>query len=205
MRVPRACASIFSSLITLPFKLAGVGSYDLPIWVLETLGLVRLSLHPYLCLQSFTTLEFAGMETKNCLNCGPLPIENFSFRNKAKGLRASLCKPCHSTYRTQHYQNNRAKYIAKAKRNIIVQRERNYKLKEQYLLQHPCTRCSESDSVVLEFHHRNRIDKEDAISKMIGNGYSWRTILREIAKCDVLCCNCHRKQTAIDLGWRKTR
>ena len=27
--------------------MAGVGGYDPPIWVLETLGLVRLSLYPY--------------------------------------------------------------------------------------------------------------------------------------------------------------
>lgn len=144
------------------------------------------------------------MESKICPSCGPKPIENFSFKNKAKGIRASLCKPCHSTYRTQHYQANRAKYIAKAKRNVLIQRERDHQLKEQYLRQHPCTRCPESDPIVLEFHHRDRSDKESAICRMIQNGYPWRTILREIAKCDVLCCNCHRKQTYTDLGWRKT-
>lgn len=133
----------------------------------------------------------------------PQPVSEFSFKNKAKNIRHSLCKLCHSTYRTQHYQDNRARYIEKAKRNVLIQRERNYLLKDQYLREHPCSRCPESDPVALEFHHRNRIEKEDCIFRMIHNGASWQTIIREIAKCEVLCCNCHRKQTAIDLGWRK--
>src|SRR5574337_230956 len=143
------------------------------------------------------------MESKICPNCGPKPVSEFSFKNKAKGIRHSLCKSCHSTYRTQHYKNNREQYIAKAKRNVLIQRERNYQSKTEYLRQHPCTRCPESDPIVLEFHHRDRADKEDAISYMLQNGYSWKKILREIAKCDVLCCNCHRKQTAIDLDWKQ--
>lgn len=142
------------------------------------------------------------MESKICPNCGPKPVSEFAFKNKAAGVRHSICKLCHSTYHAQHYLNNRAKYIAQAKRNVLIQRELNFKLQEQYLREHPCARCPESDPVVLEFHHRDRTRKRFGISNGLKNGYSWKTILTEIAKCEVLCCNCHRRQTAKDLGWR---
>ena len=37
------------------------------------------------------------METKICTKCGrELPVEDFPFRNKAKGIRRSNCKKCHN-------------------------------------------------------------------------------------------------------------
>lgn len=150
-------------------------------------------------------MKSLSMETKNCPYCGLKPIEQFSFKNKVMGTHHSLCKTCHSVYRKMHYENNRSKYVDKAKRNVLIQRKHNYQAKDLYLESHPCVRCSESDPVILEFHHSNRADKEEGIAKMIRDGYSWKTILKEIAKCEVLCCNCHRKQTAIDLGWRNPK
>ena len=55
-----------------------------------------------------------------------------------------------------------------------------------------CQICGEQDPVVLEFHHRNREDK----NFNIGNGHSWslEMVLTEIEKCEVLCANCHRRE-----------
>ena len=36
---------------------------------------------------------------------------------------------------------------------------------------------------------------------MIGCGQSKEAILEEIAKCDLICANCHRIRTAKQLGW----
>lgn len=39
------------------------------------------------------------METKICSKCGrELPIDQFNWRNKAKGTRRADCKECHSGY-----------------------------------------------------------------------------------------------------------
>lgn len=56
-----------------------------------------------------------------------------------------------------------------------------------------CSRCPESHPATLDFHHRDRSEKDRSVSVMVARGMSKTSILREIAKCDVLCANCHRK------------
>lgn len=56
-----------------------------------------------------------------------------------------------------------------------------------------CTRCEESDPRCLDFHHC-RGEKEFALSRALHRGYGVERVQREIAKCDVLCANCHRKE-----------
>jgi hypothetical protein len=65
-----------------------------------------------------------------------------------------------------------------------------------HLLSNPCKTCGESDIVVLEFDHRDPVTKLYNISEMPRRNYSLNTIRSEIAKCDVLCANCHRRKTA---------
>lgn len=53
-----------------------------------------------------------------------------------------------------------------------------------------CTRCGETDSAVLQWHHTDPTEKEMTVSDMIqrrGVG----SILSEMAKCVCLCANCH--------------
>jgi len=54
-----------------------------------------------------------------------------------------------------------------------------------------CIKCGENRIICLDFHHRDPNEKEGNLSFII---YSWskKRILAEIAKCDVLCANCHR-------------
>jgi len=55
-----------------------------------------------------------------------------------------------------------------------------------------CIRCGESDVACLDFHHRNGLtDKKGHIGFI--RRFSIERIRAEIAKCDVLCVNCHRK------------
>lgn len=56
-----------------------------------------------------------------------------------------------------------------------------------------CIRCGEDDPVCLDFHHREPDEKEFSISLASQQGWGRARVLAEIAKCDVLCANCHRK------------
>jgi len=72
-----------------------------------------------------------------------------------------------------------------------------------YLLKHPCVDCGEADPVVLEFDHIVQLKtNRDVTSMML---YSIQKILSEIAKCEVVCANCHTRRTAKradTLRWR---
>ena len=54
-------------------------------------------------------------------------------------------------------------------------------------------KCGEDDYRCLDFHHRDPSTKICEVALMIKKGFSRKSILLEIEKCDVMCANCHRK------------
>jgi hypothetical protein len=56
-----------------------------------------------------------------------------------------------------------------------------------------CVDCGINNHIILDFDHLK--DKKYNISRMIHNGFSWAAIKKEIAKCEVVCANCHRIRT----------
>jgi len=68
-----------------------------------------------------------------------------------------------------------------------------------YLLCHPCVDCGEPDPVVLEFDHVRGV-KAFTIGQDAGH-VGRDLLIEEIKKCDVRCANCHRRRTAVQLGW----
>jgi hypothetical protein len=63
-----------------------------------------------------------------------------------------------------------------------------------------CQRCPESHWACLDFHHRDPSTKTRMISRMVAAAMSVEKILAEIAKCDIICANCHRKLHAEERG-----
>lgn len=55
-----------------------------------------------------------------------------------------------------------------------------------------CERCGFSHPSALDFHHREPADKRFEVPRMVANRLSRERIMEEIAKCEVLCANCHR-------------
>lgn len=94
-----------------------------------------------------------------------------------------------AVYRKKQYQREKQKDIARV-------RERRKELRlwlkgvKELLV---CNTCGEDETCCLEFHHDNPEDKEMSISRSISMGWSKQRILKEIEKCTILCCNCHRK------------
>lgn len=59
-----------------------------------------------------------------------------------------------------------------------------------------CCVCGDHDPVVLDFHHRDGADKKFELGRGSFAGRSAKAVAAEIAKCDVLCANCHRRRHA---------
>lgn len=117
------------------------------------------------------------------------------MRPDRSGKRYSHCYECQKRYRREHYRRVPGPYIERAKLRTQEFRRRVY----QYLSEHPCVDCGETDPIVLEFDHEPG-NKVDIISRMVQQR-AWNATLAEIAKCSVRCANCHRRKTAERAGW----
>jgi len=56
-----------------------------------------------------------------------------------------------------------------------------------------CKKCGEDDPCCIELHHRDPSEKDITLNEAVNKGWGKDRILRELAKCDPLCANCHRK------------
>lgn len=57
-----------------------------------------------------------------------------------------------------------------------------------------CSRCGEKHYACLDYHHKNPAQKLFCISRSLINAISKVRVIQEIAKCELLCANCHRKE-----------
>jgi hypothetical protein len=139
-------------------------------------------------------LDTASEGLKPCGRCGEIkPVEDFAWRQKARGQRDNYCRPCRAEYGREHYAANRQRYIDNAlRRKQEVAAERAAYLIE-FFRSRPCADCGETDPLVLEFDHLG--DKAFNIAKGLRDR-NWQTVIDEIAKCDVVCANCHRRRTS---------
>lgn len=89
-----------------------------------------------------------------------------------------------------HYWANRD-----AKRKYIAVRLRDFKIRAVMLKGGKCERCGWNEHPAgLQFHHRDPSQKEFTITTAVMGSpkkYPWKVIEAEIAKCDLLCANCH--------------
>lgn len=135
-----------------------------------------------------------------CNKCGQTKLDDdFNF-NKSKNRLEHHCKDCHSRYMKNHYQNNTAYYVDKAKKRDKECAILNRNKVLEYLENHSCVDCGEKEPILLEFDHV-RGKKKYNVSGMIRKGYKWETIKSEIDKCEVRCVKCHRIKTYKQFGW----
>lgn len=144
------------------------------------------------------------MTKRVCSKCGKeKDIEEFPLRNKFTQRRQSHCKDCSLEMGRDWYQRNKDYQKANARRHTTEYRDTLREYLWDYLLTHPCESCGEGDPVVLEFHHIG--EKDMAISEMITRITSVDRLEEELKKCQVLCSNCHRRLTAKERGWFRSR
>jgi hypothetical protein len=94
----------------------------------------------------------------------------------------------------RYYANHRDEILDRQKQRRIEMRQivRNAKSV-------PCADCGRQfPYFVMDFHHEGD-DKEAIISDLIQRNVAVEKLLAEIEKCIVICSNCHRVRTYVEL------
>jgi hypothetical protein len=145
-------------------------------------------------------------ELRWCGGCGQLlDRAMFAFRSRARHLLQPCCRTCQSRRAREHYLQHSSEYKARALRNGTRTRIANRQRLYDYLASQHCADCGAAELAVLEFDHRDPATKRNEVGNLLRSGLSWRAIVNEIQKCDVVCANCHRRRTAQRFGWHKVR
>lgn len=85
---------------------------------------------------------------------------------------------------------------AQIARNRALRAERRSAV-DEYKLARGCGRCAYAKSArALDAHHLDGEVKEKGICEMIRDFAPLARIFEELAKCEILCANCHREQHA---------
>jgi len=101
------------------------------------------------------------------------------------------------------YARNKAKAYAKTKawrdrQNNYVGPSRQAKVDIITFIKesNPCQDCGRKfPACCMDFDHRDRKSKTKEVGYLVHAGRSWQEIVRELAKCDLVCSNCHRIRT----------
>ncbi len=113
---------------------------------------------------------------KQCSRCGDWkPLE--AFHSDGKGGKRANCSSC------KNADNAVWNAEQKAETRKLIADARSV----------GCLMCGESDPVVLDFHHRGNVKKDDHVMRMAGRRISIERVKTELEKCVVLCANCHRR------------
>jgi len=139
---------------------------------------------------------------KQCTLCKQeKPLSEYNKKTSRPDGKQNVCRECNRARSRQYYAENREKH----KQDILKRKNANIGNSQskvvEYLKNHPCVDCNESDIIVLEFDHQR--DKFKNVSEMIMQGYTFERILEEIDKCEVVCANCHKRRTAKTYNYYK--
>ena len=110
--------------------------------------------------------------TKQCKICGQM------FDTKPTGTSRHFCFEC--------VPNN----ITLCERTIS--KRRSIKKHGIKILGDKCMKCGESRMYTLDFHHKDRNEKENALSVLLKDS-RYKQFFEELEKCILLCSNCHRE------------
>ncbi len=134
---------------------------------------------------------------RTCARCQVArPVADFHAH---RGTLHGYCRACRREYNREWYARNRRQHIANVRRNSARYIARNTALVAK-IKDRPCADCGERfPPEVMEFDHVTD-DKAYDVSYLMRSGAAEETILAEIAKCELVCANCHRIRTITRLG-----
>jgi len=138
---------------------------------------------------------------KICSRCGKKKrLSSFHINVTRKDGHQGFCKECSKEIRNNYYHKNKKKEKIAAKQRIIDNRKKLIKFFEGK----KCVDCGEDNLICLEFDHIKGKKRAD-VARLLGGGWSFKSILKEIEKCEIVCANCHMKRTAKTFNWLKAK
>ena len=148
-------------------------------------------------------------QTKICTTCKePKDLDQFHKNlKKGSGLQP-VCIPCRKIYDANYFRRKSEEDPSYRRLRVAAKKQAVEKARQciyEYLLEHPCVDCGESDTVVLQFDHIDRLKKSFNIGNAVGAGLLVDKIAEEISKCQVRCANCHIRRTAKQMNWVKAK
>lgn len=131
---------------------------------------------------------------KECSDCqNTLPESEFNLASSKSARLQPYCRECQSAHQKEWYQKNKNR----RKRQVNQQRkELRLKLKEilDKIKDVPCKDCNQKyNPWQMDFDHLK--DKKANVGELANGCYSVEVVLEEVAKCEVVCANCHRDRT----------
>lgn len=99
-------------------------------------------------------------------------------------------KDYYKEYYKDYYEKN-PEYKEKQKARAKEREQKNRQAYTEWKKTLECSRCGENESCCLEFHHTDPTQKDYTVSQIAGKSMAF--ILKEVAKCIVVCSNCHKK------------
>lgn len=129
---------------------------------------------------------------KICKKC-QRELDDESFHRRGNGRRGT-CRECVAQYQAAHYEANRERYIV-GKKSSVANRRREIRSFLEEAKRKPCADCGISyPPWVMQFDHV-RDQKVFALAVASRIQPSQNRIMAEIAKCEVVCANCHADRT----------
>jgi hypothetical protein len=127
---------------------------------------------------------------KRCGKCGLVkPVSEF-HRWKRDGHQ-TWCKACRCDYDRAYHQRNKKKRLAQKKILHADMNEWYRSLK----IGRPCTDCGDVfHHSAMTWDHLPGTEKRAEVSTLLQR-HSRKQILEEIAKCELVCANCHAVRT----------
>ncbi len=128
------------------------------------------------------------------------PLTDFNKRALSKDGLQTVCRECNRARSRKYYADNPVKH-----KKAVMDRNRKAKEKLRAIViaakNVPCLDCKRSyPSYVMDFDHV-RGNKVADISLLVQKICTQKVLLEEIAKCEVVCANCHRERTFNRDGW----
>lgn len=116
--------------------------------------------------------------------------------NRKTGQRLnSKCRDCQQAYHKRWYQGVKEK----VQQRVYAGKSSRRRLAQAFIAAakaRPCVDCGgRFPSHVMDLDHLDRSIKKMNISMMVSHGFAVEAIAAELAKCEVVCANCHRDRT----------